>query len=298
MTGSKPMTVLVLGVSGMLGSAVFRVLGSETPISVKGTLRSAEALVHFSEAERENIITGVDVESTDSLLSLMATLRPSAVINCIGLVKQLSSSKDPLLALPINSILPHRLARMCSVAGARLIHISTDCVFSGKAGNYREEDTADADDLYGRTKLIGEVDYPHAVTLRTSIIGHELTGNRSLLSWFLSQKGAVPGFTRAVFSGLTTIELARVIERVVLPDATLHGLYHVAAKPIDKFSLLKLIAEVYQKPTEITPNGSLVIDRSLNAERFKTATGYVAPEWPDMISAMRERHMRGVKNAR
>jgi dTDP-4-dehydrorhamnose reductase len=201
-------------------------------------------------------------------------------------VKQLAEADDPLTALPINSMLPHRLARLCELAGARLVHISTDCVFSGAKGMYVESDFPDADDLYGRSKYLGEVDYPHAVTLRTSIIGHELDGARSLLCWFLAQGGPVRGFTKAVFSGLPTVELARVVRDFVLPHPELHGLYHVSAAPINKYDLLKLVAQAYGKDIEITPHDQLVIDRSLDSTRFKAATGYAPPSWPELVRTM------------
>lgn len=280
------MKVLVLGVSGMLGSAMFRVLSQDEKLSVFGTVRSGAAKAAFDEALRPNVLLGVDVESQDSLVAAFGAVGPDLVVNCVGLVKQLADANDPLQAVPINSLLPHRLAALCKVAGARLVHISTDCVFSGDKGNYLESDFPDADDLYGRTKLIGEVDYPHAITLRTSIIGHELSGARSLLCWFLAQEGRAKGFTQAVFSGLPTNELARVVREFVIPRPALRGLYHVAAKPIDKYALLKLVADVYGKSIEIVPDDQLKIDRSLCADRFREATGYVAPEWPELIQAM------------
>jgi dTDP-4-dehydrorhamnose reductase len=177
---------------------------------------------------------------------------------------------------------------LCKATGARLVHISTDCVFSGEKGGYLESDFPDAYDLYGRSKLLGEVDYPHAITLRTSIIGRELSGHRSLVGWFLAQQGTVQGFTGAIFSGLPTMELARVINEYVLPRPDLHGLYHVATQPINKYDLLKLVAKTYGKDTEIVPSDRLTIDRSLNADRFREATGYVAPEWPVLVQNMHD----------
>ena len=186
-------------------------------------------------------------------------------------------------------MLPHRLARLCELAGARLIHISTDCVFSGRKGLYLESDLSDAEDLYGKSKYIGELhDLPHAITLRTSIIGHELGSNYALVDWFLSQEGGVKGFTKAIFSGLPTVELARVMKDFVVPHPQLNGLYHVAAKPIDKFRLLSLVAAQYGKAIDIRPEDALVIDRSLDGSRFREATGYVAPEWPELIRRMYE----------
>jgi dTDP-4-dehydrorhamnose reductase len=282
------MKILILGVTGMLGNAMFRLLCRDSEHEVFGSARSSSALRYFDESLARQIVTGVDVESHDSLVRTFGAVQPDVVINCIGLVKQLSDANDPLQAVPINSLLPHRLAALCKVASARLVHISTDCVFSGAKGGYLESDFTDAYDLYGRSKLLGEVDYPHAITLRTSIIGHELAGARSLLCWLLAQQGPVKGFTKAIFSGLPTNELARVIRDVVLPNPELHGLYHVASKPIDKYSLLGLVADVYGKAIEIVPDDSLIIDRSLSAERFRMATGYVAPEWPELIQKMFE----------
>jgi len=190
------------------------------------------------------------------------------------------------LAVPINTLFPHRLARLCETVEARLIHISTDCVFNGQKGGYTEEDPTDAQDLYGLSKYLGEVNYPHSVTLRTSIIGHELRSANGLIGWFLEQEGECRGFTRAIFSGLPTVVLARVVRDLVIPDAKLHGLYHVAAEPISKFDLLQLVADVYDKSIEIIPDDTLVIDRSLAADRFHEATAYVPPQWPELVSIM------------
>lgn len=282
------MRVMVLGVTGMLGNAMFRYLSENSSYAVYGTSRSEKFKHNFSDHLSCQIIAGVDVENHDALIRAFANVHPDVVINCVGLVKQLADANDPLQAVPINTLLPHRLSALCMATGARLVHISTDCVFSGTKGNYLESDFPDAYDLYGRSKLLGEVDYPHAITLRTSIIGHELSGHRSLIGWFLSQQGSTKGFTKAVFSGLPTVELARVVGNFVLPRPQLHGLYHVAAKPINKFDLLKLVAKTYSKNIEIIPTDELIIDRSLKADRFNEATGYIAPEWPALIQRMYE----------
>lgn len=282
------MRILVLGASGMLGNAMLRMLAQLPQHEVFGSARSAGVKKFFAPAVANNIIAGVDVENTDALARLFAQVRPEVVINCIGLVKQLAEADDPLQALPINALLPHRLAQLCDVAQARLIHISTDCVFSGRKGGYVETDEADAQDLYGRSKLLGEVDYPHAITLRTSIIGHELASAHGLVGWFLEQKETLRGFTHAIFSGLPTCELAKVIRDVVLPRKELHGLYHVAAKPISKYELLQLVNREYGKGLKIEPDDRLKIDRSLNADRFREATGYTTPSWPMLIAQMRD----------
>lgn len=288
MNSREKMRVLVLGASGMLGNAVLRLFAESTGFHVVGSVRSANVLSLLPKALHDQIICGVDVENTDSLAALFTRSRPDVVINCIGLVKQLANADDPLTAIPINSLLPHRLARLCDLAGARLIHISTDCVFTGTVGRYREQDFPDAQDLYGRSKYLGEVSYPHAVTLRTSIIGHELSSAHSLVGWFLSQQKRVQGYTRAVFSGVPTVELAQIIRDRVIPNPTLQGLYHVSAAPISKFDLLALVAEAYGKSIEIVPDDSVVIDRSLDSTYFSKSAGYQAPSWPELVQKMRE----------
>lgn len=282
------MKVLILGASGMLGNTVLRLFAQSPSYLAFGSVRSSCALRLLTEDVHPNVIAGVDVENLDSLSRLFAAVHPDVVINCVGLVKQLAEADDPLAAIPINALLPHRLARLCDVAGARLVHMSTDCVFSGAKGMYTETDPSDAKDLYGRSKYLGEVDYPHAITLRTSIIGHELDGARSLIGWYLAQTGRVKGFKRAIFSGLPTVEIARVIRDQVIPHPELHGVYHVSADPINKFDLLTLVAQTYGKTIEISADDQLVIDRSLDSTRFRQVTGFAPKPWPELIRTMRD----------
>ncbi|WP_114689314.1 dTDP-4-dehydrorhamnose reductase family protein [Polynucleobacter necessarius] len=282
------MKILVLGASGMLGNAMLRFLSSDKNLKVFGTVRSVGIALVDSENHAYKIVDGVNVENHDALVKIMADIRPTIVINCIGLVKQLPDSADPLQAIPINSILPHRLAALCGIINARLIHFSTDCVFSGEVGGYLESDAPNPTDLYGRSKLLGEVDYPNAITLRTSIIGHELSGSRSLVSWFLSQSGRVNGFRKAIYTGLPTVELARIVRDFIFPRPELRGVYHIASQPISKFELLNLIAKIYCKEIHIDPSDDFSIDRSLNASRFYNATGYSAPPWPELIERMHQ----------
>lgn len=279
---------LVLGASGMLGHAMLRLFAASDDHQAWGSVRSTAAQHLLPLPLRDRVIVGVDVEDTDSLARLFDRVQPDAVINCIGLVKQLAEAHDHLSAIAINSLLPHRLARLCKVAGVRLVHVSTDCVFSGTKGMYREDDSSDAQDLYGRSKYLGEVDYSHAITLRTSIIGHELATAHGLIGWFLAQPGPVKGFTRAVFSGLPTVELARVVCDHVLPRPELRGLHHVSAAAISKYELLRLVAQTYGRNTVITPDDRLVIDRSLDSTRFRELTGYKPPSWPELVRAMHQ----------
>jgi len=281
------MRVLVLGATGMLGNAVLRTLADSVGYEAFGSARSSAPVRSLREDLRARVQVGIDVERFDTLAGLFDRVRPDAVINCVGLVKQLAEAEDPLAALPINALLPHRLSRLCSLVGARLVHISTDCVFSGAKGCYREGDMPDAQDLYGRSKLLGEVTGDaHAITLRTSIIGHEIGRAHGLVGWFLEQSGTVNGYRRAIFSGIPTVELACIIRDRVLPNRQLQGLYHVSAAPIDKLSLLQTVALQYRHAVEIIPDDRVNIDRSLDSSRFRNATGYTPPDWPELVRRM------------
>ena len=280
--------ILILGISGMLGNALFRFFSADENYITYGALRSSSQQSYFLPSTHRRIFTNINVENVDALLDVFEKTSPDIVINAVGVIKQLAESECPLVSLPINSVLPHRLAKICSVSGARLIHMSTDCVFSGKQGNYKESDFPDATDLYGRTKLLGEVDYPNAITIRTSIIGTELNSAKSLLGWFLAQEESVKGYRNAIFSGLPTVEIARVIRDYVLPHPELRGVYHLSADPTSKYDLLHYIADAYNKSTEIIPDDEYVIDRSLNSDRFRIAVGFMPKSWSEMVKSMYE----------
>jgi dTDP-4-dehydrorhamnose reductase len=279
--------ILVIGVSGMLGSSAYRLFASSPAFTVVGTARSLSGLESLPRHERAQIISGVDIADIDRLIRLFAEECPTVVMNCVGVIKQLAAAKDPQISIMVNSLFPHRLAQLAAASNTRLIQISTDCVFSGRRGNYRESDCPDAEDLYGRTKLLGEVDYPNAITLRTSIIGHEIGSSLSLIDWFLNQSGPqVRGYRKAIYTGLPTFELARVVRDVVIPHPDLRGVWHVSSDPIDKFELLRLVAKTYGKDIEILPDDAVKIDRSLDGSRFRGTTGYVAAPWDDLVKLM------------
>ena len=281
--------LLVLGANGMLGNAVLRWFTRNPAYEVTGSVRRLEPVHQFqARLPQVRFVDGVNAEELSSLRRIFSEVRPDIVINCVGVVRQLSGADDPAIAIPINALLPHRLARLSEACGARLVHISTDCVFSGDRGCYTEDDLPDAIDLYGRSKLMGEVDYPNAVTLRTSIVGHELNTGHGLVGWFLSQRGPVRGFSRAIFSALPTVELARVIEQHVLPHPELHGTYHVGAEAISKYEMLSLVAREYGSQAVLQPDSDMVMDRSLVSDRFNLASGYQPPSWPELVRRMRE----------
>lgn len=280
--------VLILGVTGMLGHALLRELSARPQLSVRGTARDSVSLSrHFPAELAGSVFTGVEAADFAAVGRLIRGFAPDVVINAIGVIKQDPRAQDPVATVTVNSLFPHRLSRECADAGARLIHVSTDCVFSGAEGRYTESSPADPADFYGRSKLLGEVAAP-ALVLRTSIIGHELAGHRSLVDWFLSTPGTVRGFTRAIYSGVTTYEFARLLADVVIPRPGLAGLIHVAADPIAKYDLLHLIAQEYGRPGEIVPDDHLACDRSMRAAHLLELTGYRPPDWPTMIREMRE----------
>ncbi len=286
MTTRHQPRVLVLGATGMLGSTIFRIFSDDDSFETYGTIRNLEGLTHFTPEQHEKILTNVSVNGEADIVRAFSASQPDIVINCIGIIKQLPGANDHLESLAINSVLPHRLANYCAMVGARLIHFSTDCVFSGATGQYVESDHADAYDLYGRTKYLGEVDYANAITLRTSIIGHELSSAHSLIDWFLSQSGEVRGFSRAIFSGLPTVEVAKVLRDFVIPNAQLRGLYHLSVDPISKLNLLQLVANTYEKKITIMPDDKVVIDRSLNSDKFRNATGFAPKSWTQLVKEM------------
>jgi dTDP-4-dehydrorhamnose reductase len=279
------MKILILGVNGMLGSTLFKYFLS-TNMEVFGTLRGDYVPDCFLNVSPVKIITAFDAKDFTLVEKVHNLISPDVVINCIGLVKQLPQGNDPLEAIPLNGLLPHFLAKLCAKNSARLIHFSTDCVFSGMQGGYKESDVPDATDIYGRSKLLGEVVYESGLTLRSSIIGHELIGAKSLVSWFLSQTGTIKGYQQAIYSGIPTIEMATIVEQIIMKHPRLTGLYHVASNPISKCQLLQLIKEVYQKQINIIPSDDVIIDRSLDASLFNRVTGYRAPDWKRLIEKM------------
>ncbi len=288
------MRVLVLGADGMLGHQMVRSLVAAGHDPVASTRRRPEGLVADALAGIQ-VIDGVDARQTDTVVAALADSAATAVVNCVGIVKQRKEAKDPLESIRVNSLFPHVLAALCRVAGARLVHVSTDCVFSGRKGSYVEEDIPDPVDLYGRSKLLGEVNTTGAVTLRTSIIGLELGRKESLVEWFLAQRGTTNGWTRALYSGLTTFELARVAVRLLedLPDLT--GVWHVSSDPIDKHRLLCQLRDALSLDVEIRPDENAIIDRTLDSGRFRATTGWTAPDWTTMLAeladAVREREV-------
>ena len=282
----SPPRVLVVGGGGMLGHKLVQVFTDQfetwaTVRSDKPAYRRA-GLVHS-----KRLLTGVEVTRFDSVVAAVRKSAPDVVVNAVGIVKQLEEARDPVVSIEVNSLFPHRLGRLCQEREARLIHISTDCVFSGRRGMYTEDDLPDPPDLYGLTKLAGEVTTGNALTLRTSIVGRELETRHGLLEWLLSKRGGhVKGFTQAVFSGLPSVVLAGIVAEVITDRPNLSGLYHVASEPIDKYRLLCLMRDAFDAPVEIEPDEDVHVDRSLDGSRFADATGFRPGTWEQLMESM------------
>ena len=280
------MRILILGGDGMLGDELFRQLGEHHDVRV--TLRQAlddyRGVGLFSA---QNAIDRVDVRDEARLAGALSDFAPDVAINCVGIVKQRPDAKSPVPSIEINSLYPHKLLALCSARGTRLVHFSTDCVFSGKTGGYRESDTPDPVDLYGHTKLLGELQDPPGLTLRTSIIGLELSRRAGLIEWFLAQRGKIRGFRRAVYTGFTTREMGRIVRRLLEQHDDLHGVWHVASAPINKYTLLvELAKKLRRSDIEIMADDTFACDRSLRADRFQAATEYAPPSWDKMLTEL------------
>ncbi|GAB4143983.1 MAG: SDR family oxidoreductase [Planctomycetaceae bacterium] len=280
------MRCLILGGAGMLGHRLLK--SWQDRYDVRVALRkglsdyAASGLFHS-----ENSYCNVDVRDTDRLLEILADFRPDAVVNAVGIIKQRSAAKDAIPSLEINSVFPHRLQRLCQLVGARMVHVSTDCVFDGRDGSYTEESFSNAEDLYGRSKYLGEVSESPCITLRSSIIGLELSQKASLIEWFLAQSGTIKGFTNAIYTGVTTAEMARVIEHVCTVKKDLCGVWQVASNRISKFDLLsRLSRKLGRTDLTIEPDDSFFCDRSLVGTAFERVAEYTIPSWDEMLDEL------------
>lgn len=278
--------VLIFGGAGMLGHKAYQVLGGRHEVfatvqAFDGRLRATGIF------DERRVVGGVDAWDLASVRKALRTVRPAWVLNCVGIIKQREAANDPTQAIYVNALFPHLLADACRDAGARLIHFSTDCVFSGRRGPYAESDVPDAEDLYGRTKCLGEIAGAECLTIRTSIIGRDLFADLSLVDWFLSQSGGeVRGYAKTLYTGLTTLALSSEVERIIDRFPTLNGLYHVSSEPVSKYDLLVLLNAAFRSGTTIQEDGTEISDRRLVSERYWRQTGSRPPSWPAMIAAL------------
>jgi dTDP-4-dehydrorhamnose reductase len=280
------MDVLVLGAYGMLGHRLL--LNLDRNFQVAGTVRLTKKF-DAPVTERLSsmrIIPDIDASRPETVREVIRKHRPQAVVNCVGIVKQAEAAKDPIASITVNSLFPHLAAKAAKEVGATFIHFSTDCVFSGNKGHYSQNDIPDPVDLYGRSKLLGEV-ADNGITIRSSLIGRELGSSNGLVEWFLSNHGReVKGFRKAIFSGFTTHEMSKVVEMVLEKRPMINGLWQVASDPISKYDLIGKINKEAKVNVTISPNDMVVCDRSLDGHQFAQVTGYSAPNWDDMIKSM------------
>lgn len=282
------MKVLIFGGNGMLGHKL--VQAWQNRFDVYTTIRKSFAELEYLQIfERNKTFDNVEVENFASIVKIIDEVQPDVIVNAIGIIKQLPTSKNIVKTLEVNSIFPHKLAEICQARKIRFITISTDCVFNGKKGNYTEEDISDAEDVYGKSKNLGEVIGENCLTIRTSIIGREIETSHSLVDWFLSNEGGkVKGFTKAIYSGFPTIVLADILANLIENHPNLSGLYQISSNPIDKFSLLQIIREAYNVTILIETDTNFEIDRSLNCDKFKNVTGFSPKSWKEMIRLLAE----------
>jgi dTDP-4-dehydrorhamnose reductase len=279
------MRVLVVGATGTLGHRVCMEWGER--FECFGTVRAPVGERVTELLAPTTLIPGATAEDPESLRPALERVRPDVVLNCIGAVKQAEAGQQAIPAIRVNSLFPHQLAALCQEHSARMVHVSTDCVFSGMRGNYTEEDVPDATDIYGRSKLLGEVAGDGLLTVRTSLIGRELRGTLGLLEWLISNRGgSVRGFSRAVFSGFTTIALAAELAGLIEEGPELDGIWHLAAEPVDKLSLLTSLNDALELGIEIVPDADVVIDRALDSSRLREATGRQLRRWDEMVDEL------------
>ncbi len=282
------MSILIFGGNGMLGHKLYQRLRSQ--YEVFATLRGDfGAVKSFDIFDEQTIISNIDVTNQADVRRAIQTVRPAVVINAVGVIKQNPRYNDVVATLLINSIFPHQLAELSAEFGFRLISISTDCVFDGTKGNYSEDDTPTPRDLYGMSKLLGEVTGDNILTIRTSIIGRELSTKNSIVEWFLSHSGGmVQGYTHAIYTGFVSGVFADIIAKLISDYPDLRGIYHISSEPISKFSLLQLLNEFYDAGVTIVPSSEAAIDRSLDSSKFKTETGFEPLSWSEMIKRVSE----------
>jgi len=287
-----PIKILILGADGMLGHVLCRCLFNDPHFDVHATTILSEPGMYWFSAELSSrIIFNLNADGFDNLLQVINSINPDIIINCIAIIKPVDILKNPITSINLNTLLPHKLAEISKIIGTRIIQISSDVVFDGKKGMYNENDQVNISDRYGMSKYLGEIGGPNCVTIRTSIIGHELNRRSNLVEWFLSQSRQVDGYTKAIYSGLPTIELANVIIKYIIPNEFIQGIYHISSDPISKFDLLKLIATKYQLQINVGPNDKVTVDRSLNSHSFRTISGYEPKTWPELINSMYEDYL-------
>ena len=284
------MKLMILGSNGLLGNTFTKYFLSKGNYETFGIVRDRDKISQFQKKFHKNFLVINSIFDLKNLENEIRNFGPDAIINCLGLTNKIKKRKIDFIQkyIQINSLFPHQLYQLCAIYGIRLIQLSTDCVFSGKKGFYNELDNPDPIDIYGKSKLLGELNYKNSLTIRKSVIGHELFSDNGLLEWFLNKSEYVEGYRKSIFSGLTCLELANIIHLYVLPRHDLNGILHISGQSVSKYDLLKEIAGEYNKNIKIIPNDTIKIDRSLDASNFNKLSGYKPKLWSELIKSMHE----------
>lgn len=279
--------ILILGGAGTLGHKLWQIIPQKFADTYVSVRKSKDFYAKTGLFSNDKVIDFLDLRDLPKLEKVLDDLKPDIILNCAGITLRSKEAKSEVSNIAVNALLPNKLADWCLHNNSRLIHFSTVCVFSGKTGNYDEESVPDAQDLYGRTKILGEVNKPCSLVLRSSFIGRELFGGAELLEWFLSQKGkTIRGYRNAVFTGLTTNYLAGLVVKLIAEFNDLSGIYNVSSETISKYDLLKLMKEAYNLDVEIQPYDEFECKRDLNGEKFNKAVGFKCPTWKELMADM------------
>ncbi len=284
------MKILVFGANGMIGHQMWYKLNKEFPGQVYGTVRqSVQHYEQFKIFDLKYLIPNLDVTDFDKVLQVLDRVKPDVVLNCIGITLRKPEAKNLELCVEVNSLFPQRLDKWAAQHQKRLIHFSTDCVFAGSDGMYSETSIPDAQDIYGKTKFLGEVSGSHSLTLRCPIIGREIDGKTELVEWFLKQKNnKIKGYAKAIYSGITSAEMARQIILIIRKFSNLTGLYQISSEPISKYELLQLLNQISGLGVTIDKDEAYSTNKSLDSKKYRQVTGYVPPLWSAMLTEMME----------
>ena len=280
------MRILILGTSGLIGHKLFQILGKRFG-DIHGVLHHDGSVEKAASLfDNENCYFNVDVLDTHKIKKILNEIKPDVILNCAGITKRRPEINDPLLAIGLNALFPHKLAQWAKEHNCRVIHFSTDCVFDGKIGDYTEDSLTTGEDAYGRTKALGEIQYDHTLTIRSSFIGRELSVFSELLEWLIAQEGkTIKGFTNAYYSGISTLEMSRVVGDIIEFHQGVSGLRQLSCiEPISKFELLCLARDAFGVNVEIVPDGNFTIKPTLNSDKLKSEINLSIPSWPQMMA--------------
>jgi len=281
------MKILILGGNGMIGHKMYQVL-SKNYLDTWVLFKKQIDQINFSEIfNKDKVIENFDLIQFDKLKIILDNISPDVIINAAGVTIRRGINDDMYKSILINSALPHFLDNWTKINNKRLIHFSTDCVFSGKKDFYTEASVTDAEDTYGKTKALGEVVSKNSVTLRGSMIGRELENKTELLEWFLNQnKTTVNGYTNVIYSGITTFRMANYVDKIIRDFPDMHGIYNVSSNSITKYELVNLFNSYFNNESSIIPDNSYTSNKDLDSSKFYKDTGLIKPNWKELVEEL------------